>query len=108
MGASSAKIVDRMRLIVVSRSSIASCTRFRGLGIEQAKRGLEREPDREELLDDRVVEIHRDALTVLEQGEVPHSGVQPGVVDRDAGRDRESDHELLVDVAERVRPSACR
>ncbi len=73
-----------------------------GLGIEQAKRRLEREPDREELLDDRVVQVHRDALTVLEKHEVPHPRVQPCVLDRDAGCDSECHHELLVDVAERV------
>ena len=75
---------------------------LRGLGIEQTERRLEREPDREELLDDRVVQIHRDALTVLEQHEVPHPRVQPRVLDRDAGRDSERHDELLVDVAERV------
>ncbi len=72
------------------------------LRIENPERGLQGETDREQLLDDRVVEIHCDALAVLEQCEVPHSCVQPSVVDRDTGSGRERDDEFLVDVAERV------
>ena len=102
-GASRAKIVERMRLIVVSRSSTASCTRSATCRIvEQSQRGLERQPDGEQLLDDRVVEVHGDALAILEQGEVPHAGVQPGVLDGDAGGRGQRDDELLVDVGEHV------
>ena len=96
-------------MIVVSRSSTASWMRRETLGVvDPPHRRLQRQADREELLDDRVVEVHRDALAILDQHHVAHARVQPGVVDCDTGGRSQRDHELLVDVGEGVLGDACR
>ena len=74
-------------------------TRDRRLG-GQPLGGLERHARGEEALDDRVVEVHRDALSVLQQRQLADPGVQPGVLDGHAGRRGERNRELLVDVGE--------
>ena len=79
-----------------------------GVGPHEPGRSLQRQAGREQTLDDGVVQIAGDALAVLDQRELLHPGVQPGVLDGDPGRGREADHELLVDVGERPRRSSCR
>ena len=50
---------------------------------------LERQPDRVERLDDPVVQVAPDPVPLLDHGESAGLGVQPGVVDRDPGVQRE-------------------
>ena len=98
-----AKIVDRICLIVRSRSSTAACSRLCRLGLaDHPCRSLEGQADREQLLDHGVVEVHRDPVTVLEDGELLQPDVQPGVVDRHAGRAGQRHRQLLVAFAELI------
>jgi hypothetical protein len=55
-----------------------------------------------QLLDDGVVQIHGDALPILQQHQVTNSGVQACILDGLAGGGGETDGELLVDVGEHL------
>ena len=67
-------------------------------------RALQARPGGEEPLDDGVVQVAGDALAVLDTRQLGDAGVQPGVLDRDAGGGGEADDELLVDVGEHSPP----
>ena len=69
---------------------------------DHPRRPLEGQADREQLLDHGVVEVHRDPVAVLEDGDLLQPGVEPGVVDRHAGRAGERHRELLVAFAEHL------
>ena len=75
--------------------------------LDQAGRALQRQPDGEEALDHRVVQVPGDPVAVLGQRAVAHQRVQAGVLDGDAGRHGEGEHELLVVLGELARASAC-
>ena len=74
-----------------------------GIALHQPSRALQRQAGGEKTLDDGVVEVLRNALTVFDKREGLHSAVETGVLDGDPGCGRESDHELFVDVGERLR-----
>ncbi len=59
-------------------------------------------PGGEQALDDGVVEVTGDPLPVLDERHLLDLGVQPGVLDRDAGCRGQADHQLLVDVGEHL------
>ena len=56
--------------------------------LSDADRALQAQPGGEEPLDHRVVEVAGDALPVLDEGQLGDAGVEPGVLDGDAGRRR--------------------
>ncbi len=62
----------------------------------QAGGALEGEPDGEQPLNHRIVEVARDAVTVLHQGVIPDERVQPRVLYGDAGCERQREGQLLV------------
>ena len=63
----SAKIVRRMSLIVSSRSSTALLSRALTSGSATRRPGaLQAEPDGEEALDDQIVQVASDPITILE------------------------------------------
>ena len=64
---------------------------------------LEREGDRVERLDDPVVEVAPDAIALIGDGEAARLGVEPCVVDRDPGMERERLHQPLIRGRELVR-----
>ena len=66
----------------------------------QPGRALERQPGREQPLDDGVVEIAGDALTVVDQRQRLHRHVQPGVVDGHRRGAGQPDGEFLVELTE--------
>ena len=70
--------------------------------LDQPEVCLQGEPDREQPLDDRVMQITGDSFAVFEQRQVCDACVQPGVLDRDACGRGERHHHLLVDVGEHV------
>ena len=103
--ASSPKMADRMCFTVRSRSSTAASMRATAASASVAHEpsgSLQRQAGGEQPLDDGVVQVAGDALAVLDQGQLLHPGVEPGVLDRDAGGGGEADHELLVDVGEHL------
>ena len=72
-----------------------------GIGGEAHGR-LQCEAGGEQSLDDRVVEVARNALTILDRRQLGDASVEACVLDGRAGGDSEADGELLVDVGERV------
>jgi len=71
----------------------------RGLGRvagHEVRDVLEREPDRIDALDDPVVEVATDPEALVDDRQLLNALVKPGVLDRDAGVDREHLDELLV------------
>ena len=75
--------------------------------LDQAGRALERQADGEQALDHRVVQVAGDAVAVLGQRAVAHQRVQPRVLDGDARRDGQGQHELLVVLGELRWRRAC-
>ena len=71
-----------------------------GVVANQPDRALERQPGREQTLDDGVMEIPGDALTVVDQREGLHRHVQPGVVDGHRRGAGQPDGEFLVELTE--------
>ena len=68
--------------------------------LDQPGRPLQRQPDGEQALDHRVVEVPGDPVPVLRQGPVAHQAVQARVLDGDAGGHGEGVDELLVVLGE--------
>ena len=67
---------------------------------DQVGHVLERQADRVEALDDAVVEVAADPQPLVDDRQLLDLLVEPGVLDRDAGVEREHLDELLVGVAE--------
>ena len=80
--------------------------RCRDVAVEQRAAGLGREHDPEELLRDRVVQLAREAVSLLDDRELAAALVQPRVLDRERGVRGERLDERLVVVGEAAR--ACR
>jgi hypothetical protein len=74
----------------------------RGVVAHEGRGALEGQAGREEALDDRVMEVAGDALAVVDQRQLLDAGVQPGVLDRHAGRGGQPEDQLLVDVRENL------
>ena len=101
----SPKMKFRMSRIVRWRLSIARSTRrSTSSGSSRTSSGTSssERPDRVEVLDDAVVEVLADALALVDDRQALDLLVQPGVLDRDPGVDRERLDEPLVVLGELV------
>ncbi len=93
----------RISRIVWLSESIARSTRCAGLlrlGVHDQRHVLEREGDPVDGLDDPVVEVPRDPLALLDDGQLLDLLVEPGVLDRNARAEGEHLDEHLVHLAE--------
>ena len=97
----SSKIVERIWRIDTLRSSTALGDALDdGRVVDRLGGRLQREPGGEQSLDHVVVEVAGDPLAFVEQAGGPSLLVEAGVLDGQAGRRRQPDGELLVDVGE--------
>ena len=90
------------RIEAWSESMAASTRPSASAGVRDHDLGhvLERQGHRVERLDDPVVEVPTDPVALLDDREVGHLPVQPRVLDRDRGVEREDLDEPLVVRAE--------
>ena len=102
-----AQLLHRLaRELAAARSSSRRAPRR--VALEQRRRRLGRERDAEQPLRDRVVQLAREPVALLDDAQLAAALVQARVLDRDRGVRGEQLDQLLVVVGERRRRRPCR